>query len=62
MNTPTPNAQSGQLEWLKGLFQAFENVETVHAYDHDAVAAKFQFTVEVAAGATQRPALGHSIL
>ena len=28
--------------------EAVENVETVHAYDHGAVAAKFQFTVEVA--------------
>ena len=39
MNTPTPNALSGQLEWLKGMFQAFENVESVHAFDHCAVAA-----------------------
>ena len=62
MHTPIPNALSGDREWLKGLFQAFENAETVRAFDHGAVAAKFQFTVEVAAGARQRPALGHTIL
>ena len=61
MHTPIPNALSGDREWLKGLFQAFENAETVRAFDHGAVVAKFQFTVEVASGARQAETLAQTI-